>query len=112
MQESLEYTDFWLDRRLGCRQLGMKLTGRVVMRQLREIYTGLNAGYAGQPIHTTYFEREFLEGIATDKIPVDRYTRAGYAIRLASLLGRAAVASIIVGRSLRGRPQAGIRRRG
>lgn len=100
IMESDEYTEFWLDRRLGCRQLGMNLTGRVVMRRLREPYTGENVQFAKQPIYTTYFEREFLEGIATDKLPVDRYTRPGYAICLATLLGRAAVASIIVGRSL------------
>jgi len=100
IRESEDYTDFWLDRRLGCRQLGMNLTCRVVMRRLREIYPGLNGNYVGQAIHTPYFEREFLEGIATDKIPVDRYTRPGYAVRLAALLGGAAVPSLIVGRCL------------
>lgn len=100
IMESEDYTDFWLDRRLGCRQLGMNLTCRVVMRRLREPYQGTNQFYLNRAIHTPYFEREFLEGIATDKIPVDRYTRPGYALRLAALLGRAAVPSIIVGRSL------------
>ena len=100
IKESEEYTEFWLDRRLGCRQLGMNLSCEVHMRRLTEIYRGTNPHFYGQTIHTTYFEREFLEGVATDKLPVDRYVRPGYAERLAALLGQAAVASLIVGRAL------------
>lgn len=99
IQESAEYTDYWLDRRLGCRQLGMNMCRRLFMRQLSETYQGDNATHRGQAIRTTYFEREYLPGIATDKLPLDRYSRPGYAAKLASLLGRAAAASLIVGRS-------------
>jgi hypothetical protein len=99
IQESDEYTDYWLDRRLGCRQLGMNLCRRVFMRRLNEIYGGKREGLRGQIIRTTYFEREYVPGIATDKVPLDRYTRPGYALKLASLLGRAAAGSLIVGRS-------------
>jgi hypothetical protein len=100
IRDSDEYTDYWLDRRLGCRQLGMNLTRRVVMRRLSEIYRGTNRSYFGEMIRTTYFEREFLPGIATDKIPWDKYSVSGYAIELAKLLGRAAASSLIVGRAL------------
>ena len=100
IQESDEYTDYWLDRRLGCRQLGMNLCRRVFMRRLNERYQGTNTSLRGQTIRTTYFEREYLPGMASDKLPLDRYSRPGYALRLASLLGRAAASSIIVGRSL------------
>jgi len=99
MQESDEYTDYWLDRRLGCRQLGMNLCRLVVMRRLHEIYHGSNKQYRGKTIGTTYFEREYLAGMATDKLPLDRYSRAGYAARLALLLGHAAAPALIVGRS-------------
>jgi hypothetical protein len=102
MQESDEYTDYWLDRRLGCRQLGMNLCRRVFMRRLNEIYQGANAQYRGQSIRTTYFEREYLPGIATDKLPRDRYGRTGYPEKLACLLGTAAASSLIVGRSFDG----------
>jgi hypothetical protein len=102
IQESDEYTDYWLDRRLGCRQLGMNMCHRVLMRRLNEIYQGTNDSFRGHRIHTTYFEREYLPGMATDKLPSDRYTRPGYAVRLASLLGAAAAASLVVGRSLDG----------
>lgn len=102
IQWSDEYADYWLDRRLGCRQLGMNLCRRVFMRRLNEVYQGKNNGYRGRPIHTTYFEREYVPGIATDKLPLDRYARPGYALKLAALLGRAAASSLIVGRSFDG----------
>lgn len=99
IQESDEYTDYWLDRRLGCRQLGMNLCRRFFMRRLTEVYRGKNDLFRGQMIRSTYFEREYLSGIATDKLPLDRYARSGYALQLARLLGQAAAASILVGRS-------------
>lgn len=99
MQESDEYTDYWLDRRLGCRQLGMNLCRRLFMRRLHEVYQGNNPQYAGKVIRTTYFEREYLSGIATDKLPLDRFSQPGYASRLAMLLGQAAAPALIVGRS-------------
>ncbi len=103
MQESDEYTDYTLDRRLGCKQLGMNLCRRVSMRRPNEVYQGKNGRYRGQTIRTTYFEREYLPGIATDKLPIERYGRPGYAARLAALLGRAAASGMIVGRSLDGK---------
>jgi len=102
IQESDEYTDYWLDRRLGCRQLGMNLCRRVIMRRLNEVYQGKNQAHRGQIIRTTYFEREYLSGIATDKLPQERYRRPGYARKLGTLMGRTAAAGIIVGRSLKG----------
>ena len=100
IKESDDYTDYWLDRRLGCRQLGMNLLPRVAMRRLSEIYDGANARFRGELIRTIYFEREYLPGIATDKLPLEKYARPGYGPKLAVLLGRAAASSIIVGRAL------------
>jgi len=99
IQESDEYADYWLDRRLGCRQLGMNLCHRVFMRRLNEVYQGKTEPYRGKTIRSTYFERDYVPGIATDKLPLDRYVRPGYALKLASLLGAAAATSLIVGRS-------------
>jgi hypothetical protein len=100
IKESDDYTDYCLDRRLGCRQLGMNLTRRVAMRRLSEIYNGSNSRFRGEVIRTIYFEREYLQGIATDKLPFEKYARPGYGPKLASLLGRAAASSMIVGRAL------------
>lgn len=97
--ESDEYTDYWLDRRLGCRQLGMNLSRRVFLRRLSEVYTGSNPKYRNAVIRTPYFEREYVPGIATDKLPEDRYARAGYATKFAELLGHTGASSLIVGRS-------------
>jgi len=100
IKESDDYTDYWLDRRLGCRQLGMNLTRRVAMRRLSEVYDGTNAQFRGETIRTIYFEREYLAGVATDKLPLEKYARPGYGLKLAGLLGRAAASSLIVGRAL------------
>ena len=100
IKESDDYTDYWLDRRLGCRQLGMRMTRRVAMLRLSEIYNGSNPRFQGDMIRTIYFEREYLAGIASDKLPVQKYIHPGYALKLASLLGCAAASSLIVGRAL------------
>jgi hypothetical protein len=78
----------------------MNLSRRVVMRRLVEPYRGANPRYHGKPIRTTYFERDYAEGIATDKLPMENYAKPGYAMKFAELLGRAAASSSIVGRSL------------
>lgn len=100
IKESDDYTDFWLDRRLGCRQLGMNLTRRVIMHRLSEVYNGTNARLRGEVIRTIYFEREYLPGVATDKLAVEKFARPGYGMKLAELLGHAAASSMIVGRAL------------
>lgn len=100
IEESDEYTEFWLDRRLGCRQLGVNLPNRVVMRRLPESYQGGNQQYRGQTVRTTYFEREYVAGIASDKLPLVNLSRPEYALKLAAMLGRAAASSMIVGRAL------------
>ena len=100
IEEAEEYTDYWLDRRLGCRQLGMNLTRRLVLRRLGEVYKGTQARYRSHPIRTSYFEREYLPGIATDKLPAENYRREGYAARFAALLGQAAASNLIVGRAI------------
>jgi hypothetical protein len=102
IRESDEYTDYCLDRRLGCRQLGMSLIPRVSIRHLIESYNGSNARFRGEAIRTVYFEREYMFGVATDKLPLEKYVRPGYGEKLASLLGRAAAANLIVGRALDG----------
>ncbi|HEY9595018.1 MAG TPA: hypothetical protein VHE79_11105, partial [Spirochaetia bacterium] len=98
-----EYTEYILDRRLGCRQLGMNLPLRVTARRIRESYYPKGGG--SFPIWTPYFEREYIRGTATDKIPPRRLESEDYAIAFARLLGRAAAPNIVVGRcDIRGIP--------
>lgn len=98
IMEAEEYTDYILDRRLGCRQLGMNLPPRITTRKITERYHGSRGEYEGQMIWSTYFERDYVVGIATDKIPRARLRDPEYALRVAPLLGRAAATNIVVGR--------------
>lgn len=96
IMEAEEYTEYILDRRLGCRQLGMNLTPRMTTRKISEHYRGYR--YDGQLIWSTYFERDYLPGLATDKIPHARFKDLSFCLKFAELLGRAAASNIIVGR--------------
>jgi len=98
--ESEEYTDYVLDRRLGVQQLGMRLPPGIFLRRTRERYTGSNPAVAGQLVPVNYFERDYLQGLATDKLPRSKLLVDGYAARLADLLGRAAAVNLICGRAL------------
>jgi hypothetical protein len=92
------YTEYVLDRRLACRQLGMNLTQRILARKVSETYHGKQKRYHGFEILSTYFERDYIPGVATDKIPPGRFRRPEYALAFARLLGRAAAPNLIVGR--------------
>jgi hypothetical protein len=98
MVESEEYTDYIMDRRLGCRQLGMKLSQRVWVRKVAERYEGKQRAAVGMPIWSTYFQREYLVGLASDKIPTSKLKDRRYAVALARCLGEAAAPNMIVGR--------------
>jgi len=99
MVETEEYTEYVLDRRLGCRQVGMRLLTRIIPRKIIESYSGDQRAYHGSRIWSPYFERDYVRGIATDKIPLGRFENQEFAIRFAQLLGQAAAPNIVVGRS-------------
>ena len=96
IMEAEEYTEYILDRRLGCRQLGMNLPPRVSTRKISEHYRGPR--YDGQLIWSTYFERDYLPGLASDKIPSSRFQNPTYCLKFAEILGKAAASNLIVGR--------------
>lgn len=97
--ENDDYTDYVLDRALGARQLGMNLPARSRVIRTRETYNGSNPEFRGRTLPVVCFERGYLGGLATDKVPLSKYLREGYSIRLAALLGKAAASNIIVGRA-------------
>jgi len=97
--ENEDYTDYVLDRGLGLRQLGMNLPARYRILRTQETYSGLNREVSGRTIPVVCFERGYLGGLATDKVPPSRYLKEGYAEHLAALLGKAAASNIIVGRA-------------
>ncbi len=96
--EAEEYTEYNLDRRFGCRQLGMNLPSRIVTRKISERYRGPRREYDGNIFWATYSERDYISGIATDKISSGRFANHEFALKFADLLGRAAAANIIAGR--------------
>jgi hypothetical protein len=97
--EAEAYTDYILDRRLGCQQLGMNLPPQIVARRINETYTGTNARYVGQTYWITYLERPYLYGWASAKIPPHYYANTEFNRRLAALLGAAAATNLILGRT-------------
>jgi len=99
MIESEENTDYIMDRRLGCLQLGLHLPLRVNMRRVTEMYYGTRSEFHGRFFPVIYFERDYLSGIATNKVPDRKLANPRYALALAQLLGRAAAPNIVVGRT-------------
>ena len=99
MIASEDYTDYVLDRRLGCRRLTMNLPESLTVNRIREVYRGRQPSLHGKEIWTPYFERDYARGIATNRLPPDRFQRPGYAQRFGHLLGHAAAPNLIVGRS-------------
>lgn len=96
--QSEEYTEYILDRRLGCRQLGMNLSVRTSAKRINERYFGPRRDLCGATVWSPYFERDYIRGIATDKIPPQKFANSAYVLRLARLLGQAAAPNMIVGR--------------
>ena len=95
--ESDEYSDYILDRRLMCSQLGMNLPRRLGHGHFTEKYRGANQ-YNGISVRTAYFVRGYITGTASDKIPLARYRNPAFAKRFAELMGEAAALDMVVGR--------------
>lgn len=97
MLESDEYSDYILDRRLMCRQLGMNLPKRIGFGHFTEKYHGHNQ-YNGITVRTACMVRPYVRGIASDKIQPPRYRNPAFAQKFAQLMGEAAAVDLIVGR--------------
>ena len=98
MFRSDEYTEYILDRRFACHHLGMNIPRHINTRKVCERYVGSGMGPKGTMIWSPYFRRAYIRGIATDKMPRQRFQDAGFSLRFARLLGIAAAPNIIVGR--------------
>lgn len=98
MYESEEYTEYILDRRTGCRHLGLNIPAKITSRKICEPYVAPWTGPSGIMIWSPYFERAYVPGIATDKMPRHRFADPQFSERFARLLGRAAAPNLIVGR--------------
>ncbi len=98
MLEANEYADYILDRRLACRQLGMNLPHHVGFGQFTEKYSGDNE-YRGTTVRAYYYVRSYIPGVASDKVPPERFRNPAFAKAFATLMGRAAALDMIVGRA-------------
>lgn len=99
MLESEEYTDYIMDRRLACRQLGMNLVSRLWTRKIQELYNGKLASQRGNRIWTPYAQRDYISGVATDKVLPSKLRDSEFVRALAQMLGKAAASNLIVGRA-------------
>ena len=95
--ESDAYSDYILDRRLMCRQLGMNLPRRLGYGNFTEKYHGANE-YNGVAVRTSYFVRNYVQGMASDKVPPSKFRNPAFAQAFAFLMGQAAAVDLIVGR--------------
>jgi hypothetical protein len=87
-----------LDRRLGCWELGMPVPLRLDVRTIPDEYHWQQDENDISRIWVTYYERDFIDGLATDKISKAQLGNAAFASRLADLLGRTAAPNMVVGR--------------
>jgi hypothetical protein len=99
--ETEEYVDYTLDRRLGCLQFGMHLPSRVNMRRVSKPYAGSQKKYEDRFFPVIYFERDYLPGIPTNRLPERKLADPRYALALARLMGKAAAPNLVVGRTER-----------
>ncbi len=99
MLESEEYNDFIMDRRLACRQLGMNLVSRLMTRKIQERYYGKQQHLNGNRVWTPYVQRDYISGVATDKVLPAKLRDSEFVRSLAQMLGKAAASNLIVGRA-------------
>ena len=95
--EADTYSDYIMDRRLACRQLGMNLPKQVGLGQFTEKYNGNNL-YNGTTIRAYYYVRQYVPGVASDKILPERFHNPAFSLKFAELMGAAAALDLVVGR--------------
>ncbi len=90
--ETIQYRDYIFDRLNAAGELGIPLLRYTEIR-FEVDYPGLGR------IPVFFFDRQYVPGIVTDKIPPAYYGKAGFIEDLARLLGVAAAVSLTIGRA-------------
>ena len=88
---SEEYVQYVFDRIQAIQALGADIP-HVMRLETTEYVPGIGA------IALSFFDRPYVHGMASDKIPIYRYGDKAFVLTLAELLGEAAALNIIVGR--------------
>ena len=92
VRETVQYRDYVFDRLRAAAALELPIP------PFHEIHLEETvAGRGRAPVF--FFERPYVNGVATDKISLAQYRRPGFLPRLAELLGRGAAASLVLGRA-------------
>jgi len=92
IHETYRYRDYIFDRLTAIAKLGIPIPTYHEIR-LEERMPGLG------PIPVLFFDRQYIIGVATEKIPPAFYAKTGFIVPLAGFLGQAAAASISLGRA-------------
>jgi len=90
--ETIKYRDYILDRLNAATQLGFPILSYNEIR-LDEDVPGLGL------LPTFFFDRQYIPGVVTDKIPISCYKNPNFIMSLAGLLGGAATFTLVLGRA-------------
>lgn len=91
IRETILYRDYIFDRLRAIRALGCPIVHYREIRFEEEVH-----GVGRIPVF--FFERSYVPGIVSHRIPLGLYGRRGFVVRLARLLGTAAAMSLALGR--------------
>jgi hypothetical protein len=89
-QMSTEYANYILDRHKACRKLGMKIPHTKIKHVTEQ--------YEGQEIPSTYIERDYVRGMATNKIPTFYFNDREFSLSFGKMLWGEAAINMIAGR--------------
>lgn len=90
--ETIQYRDYIFDRLRAVSELGIPKLYYTEIRLEEDI-----AQLGRIPVF--FFDRSYVAGIVSDKIPFGSYAKSGFIVELARLLGVAAATSLILGRA-------------
>ncbi len=89
---TISYRNYIFDRLRAAARLGFPILSYNEIR-LDENIPGLGR------VPTFFFDRQYVQGIVTDKIPVSYYRHPHFIVNLAALLGAAAAFTLVLGRA-------------
>lgn len=90
--ETIQYRDYILDRLRAAAELKIR---NLPYREIRLEEEIPSLGWV--PIF--FFDRQYVQGIVSDKIPIGLYAQPRFMVKLGGLLGIAAAASLVLGRA-------------
>lgn len=92
IRDTVSYRDYILDRLRAVAALEIPILSYSAIQFEEELQ-----GVGEVPIF--FFDRSYIAGMVSDKIPLPYYAKSGFIVRLARLLGIAAAASMVLGRA-------------